>query len=189
MMPCTPPVPPGVRCLAHELSFFVACLHWQVNDKCLAVLATTLDIQYLDVSGCASLTEAGFLQLLHFPKLHTLVARATQITDYAISNVLLVIEGLLHLDVSYCPRVSNNALVRLADLLRCKAVPHPGSHIDRSPLAFKIMASCVSSKTAPLGTAGTLLPLIDTYITHPLCDVLCCVRKGVCECVPFISVD
>lgn len=87
----------------------------QITDRCLGVLSHKLkNLEHLDLSGCASLSESGFLHLLRLPRLAAAILRATAVTDYVIANLILVLEGLLRLDVSYCSRVSNQSLVRAA---------------------------------------------------------------------------
>lgn len=116
-------------------------------------------LQEIDLSGCTAVTQSGFLELLQLRQLSRVSLRATHVTDYAISNLILVLEGLLFLDISSCPKVTNQCLVNLNALLKCRVVPHPGPHIEALPLMMNIMASCVS-----LGTAASMvLELVPSF--------------------------
>lgn len=120
------------------------------------MLADSLKLlRHIDLACCMNLSALSFLELLKLPKLHHVGLRATNVSDYVVSNLVLTLEGLLHLDVSYCPRVSNNALVNLGQMLKCKTMPHQGAHVDSNPLVFKVMSSCVSLATASMGVFGT----------------------------------
>ena len=65
----------------------------QISNRCILMLTGHLkQLETLDVSGVSTLTEPGFMALMNLPKLTILRARATQITDLAVANLLVVLE-------------------------------------------------------------------------------------------------
>lgn len=130
------------------------------------MLSTSLRrLRRIDLAGCRQLTETGFLHLLDLVTLEDVGLRATATTDYAVSNLILALEGLLHLDVSYCPRISNQTLVRVDSMLRCKVPPHPGPHVDNNPLLFRLSATCEANSRVSFGipaAEATVEPSLDS---------------------------
>ncbi len=83
------PSPPRSLAFLRELRL----RHTSITDRNLGQLAARVKtLELLDVSGVTTLTEVGFLALLNMPRLETLVARATAITDIAVANIILCLE-------------------------------------------------------------------------------------------------
>ena len=71
-------------------------------------------------------------------------------------------QGLLELDLSHCPNVTNGSLSMLHRIVSGNLAPLVGPHIENSPLAFKLLAAMAAKGEVPFsviqpGGGGTTI--------------------------------
>ena len=82
-------------------------------------------------------------------------------------------QGLLELDLSHCPEVTNGALSQVHRMVSGSLAPLVGPHIEASPLAFKLLTAMAArgevsfSLTTPEG-CGTEIRVAETIAAERL---------------------
>ncbi|XP_072291438.1 F-box and leucine-rich repeat protein 13 [Eucyclogobius newberryi] len=91
----------------------------RLNDASLKYMGSLRHLQYLDISMCNNVGNVGIKHLtdgLSAPKLQELnISYCSRVTDTAVQRIALRLSKLYHLNLSYCGGLSDKALEFLSD--------------------------------------------------------------------------
>ncbi|KAM4734834.1 F-box and leucine-rich repeat protein 13 isoform 2-T2 [Anableps anableps] len=126
-----------------------------MTDDSLSYVAILRNLQYLDISLCIRVTDAGIKHLTDGSSVHTLhdlsISKCCLITDISVKRIARRLHKLYHLNLSYCESLTDLAMewlsgtsIRSLDISGCNIQDQGLAALQKTQLKKIVLAECVN---------------------------------------------